>query len=136
MRACKLFMIPALVALTLLAPAAPVLAAPGGSGNGATFPLVCDGLLSTLRVGGGPWSAAHIAESGETFVPVSTHFTMRDPETFELFLRGARLQRQAAEWSEPMRRRDHDRRGSDDVRRARQDAVKRVTGDPRNADLA
>ena len=79
MRACKLFMIPALVALTLLAPAAPVLAAPGGSGNGATFPLVCDGLLSTLRVGGGPWSAAHIAESGET------HFTMRDPETFELF---------------------------------------------------
>lgn len=85
MRACKLFTIPALVALTLLAPAAPALAAPGGSGKGATFPLVCDGQLSTLRVGGGPWSAAHIAESGETFVPVSTHFTMRDPETLELF---------------------------------------------------
>ena len=84
MRACKLFTIPALVALTLLAPAAPVLAAPGGSGNGATFPLVCDGQLSTLTVGGGPWSAAHIAESGETFVPVSTHFSMRDPETLEL----------------------------------------------------
>ena len=84
MRACKLFTISALVALTLLAPAAPVLAAPGGSGNGTTFPLVCDGHLSTLRVGGGPWSAAHIAESGETFVPVSTHFSMRDPETLEL----------------------------------------------------
>jgi hypothetical protein len=46
---------------------------------------VCDGQLSTLRVGGGPWSAAHIAESGETFVPVSTYFSMRDPETLELF---------------------------------------------------
>lgn len=84
MRASKLFTIPALVALTLLVPAAPVLAAPGGSGKGDTFPLVCDGQLSTLTVGGGPWSAARIAESGETFVPVSTHFSMRDPETLEV----------------------------------------------------
>ena len=84
MRTSKLFAIPALVALTLLAQAAPVLAAPGGSGNGTTFPLVCDGQLSTLTVGGGPWSAAHLAESGETFVPVSTHFSIRDPETLEV----------------------------------------------------
>jgi len=84
MRASKLFTIPALDALTPLAPAAPVLAAPAGSGNGTTFPLVCDGQLSTLTVGGGPWSAAHLAESGETFVPVSTHFSVRDPETLEL----------------------------------------------------
>ena len=45
---------------------------------------MCDGLLTTLTVGGGPSSAAHIAESGETFIPVSTHFSMRDPETLEL----------------------------------------------------
>lgn len=84
MRACKILTIPALVALTLLAAAAPVLAAPGGSKSGDTFSLVCDGQLSNLTVGGGPWAAAHIAESGETFVPVSTHFSMRDPETLEL----------------------------------------------------
>ena len=38
----------ALALFVALLLAAPVLAVPGGSGNGATFPLVCDGQLSTF----------------------------------------------------------------------------------------
>jgi hypothetical protein len=85
MRRLILRTITATMALCLFGPAVPALAAPDGSQVGtATFPLVCDGELSTLTVGGGPWSAAHIAESGKTFVPVSTTLSMRDAQTYEL----------------------------------------------------
>jgi hypothetical protein len=66
-------------ALVALAPDAG--ADPESSSAVSTFQLVCDGTLSTLQVGGGPWSAAHVLETGRTFVPVATHVTLVDPAT-------------------------------------------------------
>jgi hypothetical protein len=72
----------AILVLAALVPFAPQAAAePGSASAVSTFQLVCDGTLSTLRVGGGPWSAAHILETDQTFVPVATHVTLIDPAT-------------------------------------------------------
>jgi hypothetical protein len=68
-----------LAAIVSFAPGAT--ADPVSSSAVSTFQLVCDGTLSTLRVGGGPWSAAHILETDQTFVPVATHVTLVDPVT-------------------------------------------------------
>ncbi|MGZ4131188.1 MAG: hypothetical protein ACXVPR_10250 [Actinomycetota bacterium] len=76
--------IPALVALGLLIPAPAALAAPGSGSAVSTFQLTCDGVLSTLTVGGGPWSAAHVAETGKVFVPTATHAVLQDPTTGEI----------------------------------------------------
>jgi hypothetical protein len=75
----------ALGVLVLLVPDADAAATgPESSSAVSTFQLVCDGSLMTLRVGGGPWSAAHIQETGQTFVPVATHVTLVDPVTGEV----------------------------------------------------
>jgi hypothetical protein len=76
--------VPALVVLGLLVPAPSAFASPGSTSAVSTFPLTCDGTLSTLTVGGGPWSAAHVAETGKTFVPTATHATLEDPATGEI----------------------------------------------------
>jgi hypothetical protein len=76
--------IPALVALGLLVPAPAAFATPGSGSAVTTFQLTCDGVLSTLTVGGGPWSAAHVAETGKTFVPTATHAILQDPTTGEI----------------------------------------------------
>ena len=78
------FVLATAMALALVGPTAPALADPGKSKSASSFQLVCDGELSTLTVGGGPWTAAHVAESGRTFVPTSTHLFLRDPVTLEV----------------------------------------------------
>jgi hypothetical protein len=74
------------VSVGVLASAAPASAVPddGANGNVETFAMSCNGEPSTITIGGGPWSAAHVAESGRTFVPVSTYVSMRDAVTLEL----------------------------------------------------
>jgi hypothetical protein len=69
----------ALGALVVLVPDAEATGGPASSSAVSTFQLECDGSLMTLRVGGGPWSAAHVLETGRTFVPVATHVTVVDP---------------------------------------------------------
>jgi hypothetical protein len=76
--------LPAAIVLGLLVPAPAALAQPADPSAVSTFPLTCDGDVSTLTVGGGRWSAAHIAETGKTFVPTATHATLVDPETGEV----------------------------------------------------
>ena len=62
-------------------PAPAALAAPNDSSATSTFPMECDGTTVTLTIGGGPWSAARVLETGEVFVPVATHVYLRDPDT-------------------------------------------------------
>jgi len=76
--------IPVLVALGLVVPAPAAFAAPANASAVSTFQLTCDGALSTLTVGGGPWSAAHVAETSQTFVPTATHAVLQDPITGEI----------------------------------------------------
>jgi hypothetical protein len=77
--------VPTLVALGLLVPSPNAFAKQADDGSAVTtFQLTCDGDLSTLTVGGGPWSAAHIAETGKTFVPTGTHAELVDPTTGEV----------------------------------------------------
>jgi hypothetical protein len=77
--------IAAAIALGILGMGTPASADPGDpQGNVASFPMVCDGEPVGLRVGGGPWSAAHVTSSKETFVPIATYVSMRDAATLEL----------------------------------------------------
>jgi hypothetical protein len=71
----------ALCAIALVIGVAPGASAGSENGAGPTFQMTCDGALVTLTVGGGPWSAAHIEETGAVFVPVATHLYLRDPES-------------------------------------------------------
>ena len=66
------------VILSLFAAASPAAADPGNGHGQATFPMVCDGELRTLTVGGGSWAAADLGESGGKFIPKATHFTIHD----------------------------------------------------------
>jgi hypothetical protein len=84
MRRLGLGMLLAVVTFALLAPASPAAAAPSASSAVSTFPMTCDGQVVTLTIGGGPWSAARIAETGDVFVPVATHVYLRDPTTGEV----------------------------------------------------
>jgi hypothetical protein len=74
-----------LAAAALVLTAAPAaLAGPSDSSAVSTFQMVCDGELSTLTVGGGPWSAARVLETGRVFVPLATHLYLRDPDTLDV----------------------------------------------------
>jgi hypothetical protein len=83
-RTIRRLAVPVLVGLGLLVPAPAAFAAPGDASAVSTFELTCDGALSTLTVGGGPWSAAHVAETGAIFVPTATHAVLQDPTTGEI----------------------------------------------------
>ena len=68
----------------IASPAPAALAAPNDASANSTFPMECDGTTVTLTIGGGPWSAARVLETGEVFVPVATHVYLRDPDTGEV----------------------------------------------------
>jgi hypothetical protein len=64
--------------VAVLGGATPGTADPGNGHGQATFPMVCDGELSTLTVGGGSWAAADLGDSHGKFIPEETHFSIHD----------------------------------------------------------
>lgn len=77
----RLTIVPALAAVFVLGIVGPAVARPGNGEGQSTFQMVCDGTLSTLTVGGGSWSAAHVQETGRKFIPRATHLLAHDEET-------------------------------------------------------
>jgi hypothetical protein len=67
-----------IVLLAVLAGAGPSAADPGNGQGQATFPMVCDGELETLTIGGGAWAAADLGSSGGKLIPKATHFSIHD----------------------------------------------------------
>jgi hypothetical protein len=62
----------------VIAGATPGTADPGNGHGQTTFPMVCDGKLSALTVGGGSWAAADLGDSHGTFIPQQTYFSIHD----------------------------------------------------------
>jgi hypothetical protein len=71
----------ALAALLVVGLAGPAAAVPGNGTGQSTFPLLCEGRLLTLTIGGGNWSAAYVHETGGRFVLRATHVLVTDIET-------------------------------------------------------
>ncbi len=92
-------LVPTLTFAFLLAAATPALADPGKGSGQASFPMVCDGRVSTLTVGGGLWAAAHVHETGRTFIPRATHFYVEDADTGELLFEEHDVKNAAAKGS-------------------------------------